>query len=474
MVTTEKKSPVEMIMGYEATRTEEGHLIIHDVPIFCACERGGIQFDDDWLGAAVRHAMQQELEDFFPPLHIRHHEAIHEANDSVRKAGFFRITGTARITLGGKRRNAIMADLVITDAWAAEEVMSLQLPYRSVEIFNVEEPSIDSLALLDHEAPFLELPMLKVSQVEDGAPSGVASATFGRDWQMDSRRTGSPVVACFRKGEFVSLLYEASIMASKKKSTGKKTATSTTATMTSDDKDDETKPPDGENAEAEEGGEDLDSMAATLAKAIENGSISVNAEDMILAAIQKRRTESPLEEEEETPAPAPTPEAMKKSDNPEVEALRKEVASLKGVTFALKKSGEQRDKNDVRGENVKDAMQLLEDKPMGSEVEKYLTEFHTEHGAAAFKAHVEALAKTFASVGLGDDTAERFLTQQGSTSEVALLFQEHGPDIVSEAAEASLDYHKLKASMGQMRQTEEQYVKTHMQRTRKITLKKAS
>ena len=43
-------------MGYEATRHRDGSMVIHGVPIFVACERGEIEFDQAWIEKAVEKA----------------------------------------------------------------------------------------------------------------------------------------------------------------------------------------------------------------------------------------------------------------------------------------------------------------------------------------------------------------------------------------------------------------------------------
>ena len=106
--------------GYKACLTDEG-LVIYNVPIFCACafdagEPKMLQFNELWVKDAVKKAMRRQRENYRPPMHIRHHDRETAQNDSVRKAGYFRVRGTGPITLDGKRRTAVYADLVFTDA----------------------------------------------------------------------------------------------------------------------------------------------------------------------------------------------------------------------------------------------------------------------------------------------------------------------------------------------------------------------
>ena len=71
-------------MWYDASRDADGTLTVHRVPIFCACERGDVQFDDAWISQAVNKAKQHEREGYMAPLHIRHHEPT--ATGNVRES----------------------------------------------------------------------------------------------------------------------------------------------------------------------------------------------------------------------------------------------------------------------------------------------------------------------------------------------------------------------------------------------------
>jgi len=153
--------------GFKVTKTDD-KTIFHRVPIFAECARGDAVFNAEWIAQAVASAKQQERDGYFPPLHTRHHEPATDVTDAVRAAGYFRILDAGPLTMQGRRVTAIYADLIVTDPFLAGEIERARYPYRSVEIFNTEgPPNIDSLALLDHEAPYLRLPMLSAGDVED-------------------------------------------------------------------------------------------------------------------------------------------------------------------------------------------------------------------------------------------------------------------------------------------------------------------
>jgi len=453
-----------MAMGYRATRTDDA-LTVHRVPIFCACERGEVQFDDVWIASAVSKAKQNEREGYYPPLHIRHHEASTEANDSVRAAGYFCILGAEPITFKGARRTAILADLVITDPVTQKEVLAKRLPYRSVEIFDVDDPAIDGLALLDHEAPFLELPMLMVSEVDERAATtklggAVADATFRRPWSMDARTNDEPVLACFRKGAAAHLLFREGTMA-EDKTTDELIATETAdATRTAqfaengdDPKDKEYKAKDDDD-NGEEMQEVLD--VAGVVKAIESGEISVADMDAILTAIQSQTAESAPEEEEPAPAVTPGVEAMRRGNS-----LSARFASIAGENEALKARLDARDASDQRTSDVAAAMKRLEGRPLGADLETRMVTFHKSHGGEAFKDYVDSMAKT-AGVWPDDEDGrgETFNAQLGKVPAVAMQYQDKGTGAVDQATRYSREWETLRGSG--LRTSEERYVALNM------------
>ena len=449
-------------MGYRATRSEDDSLVIHRVPIFCACERGDVQFDDVWIKKAVAKAKQSEREGYYPPLHIRHHEAATEANDSVRAAGYFRILGAEPITFKGARRIAIMADLIITDPAVQEEVLAKRLPYRSVEIFNVEEPSIDGLALLDHEAPFLELPMLMVSEVsEDGVPGG----TFRDGWQVDAHVTDGPVVACFRRGNRATLLFredndmiptkapEATIEPKPEpKATQPVLFADDDAPKKDDDKDD-----DGENLEAEA----LDVSA--IVKAIGDGSITVADMDAILVAIQSQKTESAPEEEQENPT-APAPAAAPGAEAMKATPMTAKFAAMQGKIEGLEARDKARDETDACKSDVDTAMQRLEGIPLGADLRERLVTFRKDHGAPAFEPYVKALAQSIGPLPDEDDTT-RFMGGK-KLPEVAMKYQDQGTEAVERAAKFVTQWENLRTRG--LSTTLENYVALNMNTTEEI------
>lgn len=438
-------------MGYEATR-EGGTLTIHDVPIFCACERGDFVVDEVWIARAVERARRKEREGYLPPLHTLHHGKDKEATETVRAAGVFRITRAAPITLDGKRRLAVLADLIITDPYVQDEVLRMRYPYRSIEIYEPdEEPSIDSLALLDHEAPFLEMPMLVVASVEEKGDAqtvpgfgDVAGATFCRGDLLDLRDGDGPVVACFRRGHRTRLLFrEEPEMADDDKKTSEE----------EQELEDQDFAKHGDEEDDEEKMQDDGLDVAAVVKAIESGEISVKDMDAILAAIQNQKTQAETEEEE--PAPAAVPgEAMKKDGD------KSQFAKLQGEVEALRAKDAERDASDKRRAEVSAALKRLEGRPLGAELENRLLKFHKEHGSEAFGDYIDGMAG--AAGILSDDEPNGGFEGSKGMPEIAMKFQAHGTEAVDRATHFCREWDTLR--LNGLRTPQENYVKINMKR----------
>ena len=447
--------------GYKATQSNDGTLVIHNVPIFVECQRGEHDFSREWINAAVAKAKQGEAEGYLPPLHVRHHQSGN-VEDGVRPAGYFRILGTGMMTFKGRPSMAVFADLHITDPSVKQEVLSKRLPYRSVEIFDVDSPALDSLALLDHEAPYLELPMLMVADISETdvavtASSGVASATFRNPWLQ--RRTNSiqPVVACFRRGSSAILLIEDDINMNKKNAKQAKFAADE---QLPEDKQEMACGPDKMEAVKETAGEDTEKMAeamvdvAAICDAIRAGKMS--PED--LAAIQAAMAEaSSGDAEEEAPA-APMGEAMRAGP------VGAQMARLAGENAALRARLDQREAAERLRDDVTIAMAKLEGRPLGADLQERLVSFHKKHGADAFAEYVNAMADAFGDLdGLDAYGAASFSQSKDYIPAVAMKWQKDGPDSVERAARFAREWKDLN-NRGLTRQSEERYIELNMSR----------
>lgn len=483
--------------GYSASRGPDGILTVHAVPIFVACERGDMVFDAEWIDAAVLKAKAAEADGYLPPLHVRHHDKKGDSPD-VRAAGFFRILGTQTISFKGERRLAVMADLVITDPLVQAEVLGKRLPYRSVEIFNVEKPALDSLALLDHEAPFLELPMLMVRSLTDQAGrtevtpgSLVASATFRHDWALQGSSGDGSLAASFKRGNHAHLLFREAPMDDedkKPKPDAAERPADTDAVKGESEQNANADPfgkkPGEEGEEGEDGEAELETTGSvpgveTIIAAIQSGSISVADLAAVMAAIQKIQTggagagESP--EDLSNPASAPTPgsphEAMQNDHGEpmtkpattttmksEPSQMTEAMAALKGENAVLAGRLAALEADKARTAAVAVAMQKLEGRPLGADLEGQLVAFHAEHGEKAFLSYVAAMEK---AVGVLPTKSSLNESQVGKVSAVAMKYQAEGVEAIDRAAKFSAEW-KLLHSTGHTRISEEGYVATNM------------
>lgn len=427
------------MIGYRGVRNTDGTLTVRDVPIFVECVRGENAFTKEWLAGALADAKQRASEGYHPPLHVRHHSA---GDDDVRAAGFFEITKLGQITFKGSPRAALFADLTVTDPGVEWDLLAKRLPYRSVEIFNVSEPSIGSLALLDHEAPYLELPMLVLSNAEHVGQREFASATIANPFNRGGLAEAAEVVACFSRRESATFLFQDS-------------ETMTTQQNFEDDAAD-----DGEDMEAE-GGMSVDSIVA----AIESGEISLADFEAIKAAMAAKVGGEAEEPEAEEPVAAPTPspagEAMQNSTD------RTEFARLQGEIDALKANAAAKVEADKARDDVEAALTKLEGRPLGANLKQRLTDYRTKHGSAAFAAYVDSMAQTFAAGALHGasdrDAAARFADQTRNVSAAAAKFQAISPEAATAANQFSAEWRQLKAH-NRTRHSEARYVEIQMAR----------
>ena len=461
-----------MAMGYRATETEQS-LTIHDVEIFCTCKRWGIDFDEVWIKKAVEHAMAQQRGGYMPPLHAMHHGNGLDDSD-VKAAGWFKITKAAPFTFQGQRRTAIYADLIITDPDIREDMKATRYPYRSVEMFEAKKPVIDGLALLDHEAPFLELPMLMLAQLEGqeqerfatadtfipGGTLGSMAARAGMpgSWRMDRTEDDGPVVACFQRGDSMLLLFRQEADMTKTEEKTEVEPKPTQQTFASDDNGEKKKDKD-ESENMEEGDVGLD--VSGVVKAIESGAISIADMDLILAAIQSQGAEPEEEEKpQEAPAPAMAPgsAAMKKEQT----ANSVQMAALSGKLEAMEAINRERDAKELREKDVAGALKRLEGRALGADPETRWLKIHEAHGSQAFQAHIDEMAETFGVLPSGTDPVQ-FTANDPKAPDCVQKFYKQGPDEGEKAAKFAANWQKLRDHGLHLGSTQERYVETNME-----------
>ncbi len=463
------KTATRTKLGYLATRTrmvvpgddrEREVLVVHDVPIFTAHKRGDRVLDDKWMAAAVKTAKAEQRGGYLPPLHLRHHEPTTEMNDSVRAAGVFKITGARPYTYEGKRRLAIFADLIVTNRWAQDEVLDMLYPYVSVEIFRPdEEPRINGLSMLDHEAPWFRFPLVAVRQVETRESDavvpgleGVSGDTF-RDGDFTRARDGrQSLVACYgRDRGSLALLYRlgAAVDEEDEKDLEElETEEVADAGAGEGEGDEAASLPGHEDEDDQENAEDDDSMSiAELVKKIEAGELMQKDMDAILEAIQKQ---GDGDEPGDDPALAPAPgmEIMKDEGAKQlfsamqklVKDQRKVMAKQQAQIDAIELRDKQRDVKAQRTTDVAWALKKLEGVPLGADLKKKLAKRHETYGSDGFRAYVEDLAASTGAIPK-DDTGGDLNFREAP--KVAMLFSDQGTKAVEDASVLSAEFDYL-------------------------------
>lgn len=420
--------------GYSATVEQSASgrvLTVHRVPIFCECERPDkdMLFDRSWIDEAVAAAKLGESEGYLPPLHVKHHDT----GDPVRPAGVFRVTGTGQIRFKGAQRLAVFADLIVTDPAAIDDILAGRLPYRSIEVFRRDVAKIDTLALLDHEAPFLELPLLMISKVNQGDSGEVKDFTFR---SFATTETSSLVAFC-KRGDSASLLFRnegsEQVMEDKK----------------DEKKDEPTK------MEAADGALDI----AAVLKAIESGSISVADMDAIVAAIASYHGAQAPAEEEAAPEAAPVmPAGMamqaRETSGPDAVQFAKVSAELEAVKMQLA----ERERTEKRNSDVAAAVERFAGRAVGSDFKAKLEAFHKANGAVAFSAYVDGLDQYIASpVEKAPATPDASSVETGPLAK----FANRGPEVLA-FARAKADEWKEAHKRGYTKQPCEAYIEANL------------
>lgn len=149
---------------YTAEQNPDGTWNVKNVAIFA---EHTVKFGDDeikvgkgWLAKAkAKEDSRVAKDDYLPPLHIHHH-----GMRDTSRAGFFRSKSVAQGKYQGKSLWMTFADLVRVPNEVYQKIRAGELPYRSVEIHSLDEPEINSLALLDDEVPFFRMSLLTIGK----------------------------------------------------------------------------------------------------------------------------------------------------------------------------------------------------------------------------------------------------------------------------------------------------------------------
>lgn len=138
-------------------------------------------------------------------------------------------------------------------------------------------------------------------------------------------------------------------------------------------------------------------------------------------------------------------------------------ARVSGENAVLTARLDKRDADDKRTKDVSEAMTRLAGKPLGSDLEGKLTNFHIEAkgNAVLFKTFVDAMDSANGHLP-SDDTGANFAAQHGKTPALAMKYQPISGEAVDRAAHFCREFDSMKG-MG-MRASQASYVATQLKR----------
>lgn len=162
--------------GYRAEQAADGTWTIYDVPVFAAHKREGMpRVTRVWLERAVAKAQADKASGYLAPLHVGHHNT----GQPVSAAGKFLLTRVADFAFaGGAPRPTAFADFVGVSQGTYDEIKAGKLPYRSIEAADLRVAEINSIALLDHDAPYFKFPLLSIGSEAAQPAQAQAGARF--------------------------------------------------------------------------------------------------------------------------------------------------------------------------------------------------------------------------------------------------------------------------------------------------------
>jgi len=177
---------------FTAIQGDDALWTIKAVPILAEMEvgerRNREKIDAEWMRQAIQTHRSREADGHLPAVHEEHHDN----GERRKRLGFFRPTHVGSVKVLGKSRDALFADIVGVDPEDFESMKELRLPYRSIEVNASWNPEIESLALLESEAPHHKLPMLTLGEVQEN-PYVVALCRGDESLFIVQRLGGGPM-----------------------------------------------------------------------------------------------------------------------------------------------------------------------------------------------------------------------------------------------------------------------------------------
>lgn len=164
------KADLRLPTVYRAIRMPDGSVRVPGVPIFGENRRstytGDLSYTKEWLTGALRADQALRADGYRVPLHYGHHEPgiVREAAGSVE------FDAVALRVYSGEPTWVLFGTLVFkTEAKFAKA--KADFPYRSVEISHEKPSEINSLALLDSDAPYFRFPNLSFRALPENGRS---------------------------------------------------------------------------------------------------------------------------------------------------------------------------------------------------------------------------------------------------------------------------------------------------------------
>lgn len=463
------------VQGYRSSRIG-GHLYVFDVPIFAECAIGEETFDAAWIEDSFENTLARNASGYWPPMHVRHHGDAEDNEGPVLAAGDFAVSRVGPLNLEGVPVQTVFATLRFTDPTQAMRAEQGQLQWRSIEITpnDLEKRCLSSVALLDHEPPWLKFPNLRLAM----EPLGSSIETQPGNAKIDDAQG-----VTFRelllgsKGPRASgrdcLAFAFSERHPMPKHTPKPTPKGITkpAASAADPKEDEAM-----NAAEEAASFDQ------LLEAITTKSISLDQMERLLAALQSAMEKDPsddaggegpggeaaptagtaAEDEEEDESKkrslAGVAASSKRAAKPSAPNVR-DVAAAEARATAAEIRAEVLEQSTAREKAVEGGLLRFRGKPMGARLRERLENAYDRVGREGFPAYLDDLAAMQLGAGARASEARTGINPAGEAPEEALAYSVLGNAAVDRALLKCAEYDQLKAN-GLTRRSREAYVRT--------------
>lgn len=404
--------------NFEMVKNADGTWTVKDVPIFAKCRRFGVDFDDEWLNRALVSALASQGGGHAFPVHKHHSKSQGETGPEKEPVGMFFVTRRAPIAVRGRSVPGVIADIVVTNPSAAEEIRQNRLPWRSVELPPDGSARFLSLALLDREPPFHEMAMTTVRDAAaDSNAAPVAFATNSRAEITYPLDRGGPVLAFRASSESLHALIDPEA-----------------TTMP------ETKDPVAPTPLTFQASSAADAVA-TLAEGLKSKKLEMGDKAKAKAALQDllaQLGDDDLPVNKGGPAEVTvTPDAA----HPEIVKMRAELEALKMSVGA-------RDEREKLDAAVDAAVEKVSAFAVGKDVRARFLAFAEKGGVQTLDLLVDEIKRTVPPKDplRFDDVLGAGASSTPAVPECVLKFQERGPEAYEKAVKHMKSWNELRAS----------------------------